>query len=280
VQTRFTRIELTQAHVADMNGDAKADLVFDDWFRTNAGVTVLLGDGTGRFPTALRYKVPSDASPSGINGATSLVVGDWVAGGANEIAHGRLSDGSIVILGVVNNQLVELSRLDLPARVPRLQVVRFNANKPQIVAFGQVLVPFTPTDYHTWLVETEGVVAAATAAPRRRTRAIGRATEFTGGRYHVGLEADCPIEGLRNWTIEREGMFADIHPSGPIERAEAVYIEEGLFVRIHVKGDNGTRILEGTLTPTPLGLSGKLFEWGRTPCGIWQVHKVTATLSH
>jgi hypothetical protein len=123
-------------------------------------------------------------------------------------------------------------------------------------------------------------VAAATAAPRRRSRAIGRATEFTGGRYHVGLESDCPIEGLRNWTLQREGLFVDIELSGPIEYAEAVYLDEGVFLRIHVKGDNGTRVLEGTLTPTPLGLSGKLFEWGKTPCGNWQVHKVTATLSH
>jgi len=73
----------------------------------------------------------------------------------------------------------------------------------------------------------------------------------------------------------------DVERSPVIERAESAFLEGQVFMRLHVKDGATTRILEGTLNVTDLGLSGKLFEWGDSPCGgRWQVHRVTASLSH
>lgn len=286
VQTRFVRLELFQPHFADLNGDGKADLVFNDNYRTGAGITALFGDGTGRFPQASRYAVsaPVEAN-TGIEHAwaTDIAVGDFIAGGATEVAFGQMGDGYVSILGVANNQLVELARLDVPARVPRVLLARFRSSRPELVVFGQVHVPGTPVSYQTWLIESEGTVEPATAAsaPRRRGRVIGRNAAFTGGRYHVAFEGDCPITAVRNLTLEREGMFIDVGLGGGIERAEAVYLDDELFLRLYIKDGDTTRVVEGTPAFTALGLGGKLYEWKDAPCSrSWQVHRFTATLSH
>lgn len=285
VRVRFTRSEMRYAHFADVNGDAKADLVFNAGLH-DSGATVLIGDGTGRFPGVMRYAVPGSGHPGG-NEATEIHVGDFVPGGSNEIAvaERREDAGYVTILGVVNGQLVDVARQQVESPHPHVEVVRFTANEPQIVAWGQWRNATAPRgerlNYTSWLIETEGTLEAATAAaPRRRGRAIGR-NGFTGGRYHVSFEGDCPVQSLRNWTLEREGMFIDIEESGPIERAESAFVDGEVFMRLHVKDGNATRILEGTLQVTALGLGGKLFEWADSPCGgRWQVHRVEATLSH
>lgn len=69
--------------------------------------------------------------------------------------------------------------------------------------------------------------------------------------------------------------------SSVIERGDAVFLNGEVFMRLHVKDGATTRVLEGTLSITELGLSGRLFEWGDSPCGgRWQVHRVVTSLSH
>ena len=285
-RTRFTRAQLKDARLADVNGDAKADLIFNGGLY-DSGVTVLTGDGTGRFPGALRYAVPHSQA-GGDSSAREVQVGDFITGGSNEIAvaETRGGVGSIAILGVVSGKIVELARHEVESEYPHVEVVRLTSNKPQIVAWGQWRNPTAPQgqrlNYTSWLIETEGTLAPAAAAvsPRGRTRAIGR-TGFTGGRYHVMFEGDCPLNSLRNWTLEKEGIFIDIEKSGQIERADAAFIDGEVYMKLYVKDGNATRVIEGTLQVTELGLSGKLFEWGDSPCGgRWQVHRVTASLSH
>lgn len=282
VQTRFTRMHLRFPKFGDLNGDGKADLVFNDSHRGDAGVTALFGDGTGRFPAAARYEVarPAPTSDYEFAGATPIAIADFIAGGANEIAFGQQGDGYVSILSVLNDQLVEVARADLDSLHPIVRVVRFTESKPQLVAFG----PSRGSGrwaWASWLITPEGTISPATApAVRRRTRAIGRTNNFNGGRYHVALEGDCPLLSLRSWSLEREGLFIHVDPTGPIERAEAVWIDGEIFMRLHVKDGSSTRILEGSLVPTAMGLSGKLFEWKNSPCGGWQVHRVTATFSH
>jgi hypothetical protein len=278
-------MELSQPQFADLNGDGKADLVFHDNYRTGAGITALFGDGTGRFPHASRYAVlPPVAAYAGIEyaWAADIAVGDFIAGGATEVAFGQMGDGYVSILGVADNQLVELARLDVPAQVPHVLNVRFRSSKPELVVFGQVYVPGTSISYHTWLIESEGTVAPATSASApRRGRVIGRNSGFTGGQYHVAFEGDCPITSVRNLTLEREGMFIHVGLGDGIERADAVYLDDELFLRLYIKDGDKTRIVEGTPTFTPLGLGGKMYEWKDAPCSRdWQVHRFTATLSH
>lgn len=281
VQARFTRTHLQGAKFADVNGDGKADLVFNDGHH-DAGITVLVGDGAGRFPGVVRYAVPG-SQPGGGGGASEIQVGDFIAGGSNEIAFGGA--GFVAIVGFANGQLAELARIDVEPNFPLVRVVRFSANKPQITALGQWYNASAPvgrrSDWVNWLIEIEGAATAPVSiSARRRGRAIGR-NAFTGGRYHVALEGDCPLTSLREWKLEREGMFVDVERSPVIERAESAFIDGQVFMRLHVKDGATTRILEGTLNVTDLGLSGKLFEWGDSPCGgRWQVHRVTATLSH
>jgi hypothetical protein len=280
VQARFTRTHLQGAQFADVNGDGKADLVFNDGYH-DAGITVLVGDGAGRFPEVVRYAIPN-TQPGGGGGGSEIQVGDFIAGGSNEIAFAGA--GFIAIVGFVNGQLTELARIDVEPNSPIVRVVRFTANKPQLTALGQWYNASAPvgrrSDWVNWLIEIEGATAAMNST-RRRSRAIGRSSVFTGGRYHVSLEGDCPLTSLREWELEREGMFVDVERSSVIERAEAAFLEGGVFMRLHVKDGATTRILEGTLNVTELGLSGKLFEWGDSPCGgRWQVHRVTASLSY
>lgn len=285
IRTRYSRAHMANAKFADVSGDGKADLIFQDALY-DAGVTVLIGDGTGRFPGVLRYMVPN-SQPGGTSGAREIQVGDFIAGGANEIALAETKDevGYLRILGVVSGQLTGLAEQEVEAQYPHVASVRFaSSNKPQIVAWGQWYNPTAPkgdrSNYTNWLIETEGAMAAATVTTSRRGRAIGR-TGFTGGRYHVFVEGDCPVNSLRTLSLDREGMFVDVEKSGAVEHGEAVFLNGEVFMRLHVKDGNATRILEGTLQLTELGLSGKLFEWGDSPCGgRWQVHRITASLSH
>lgn len=285
VRTRFTRMEMRDAHFADVNGDAKADLIFNEALH-DSGVTVLIGDGTGRFPGVMRYVVPGSGHPLVNAGAVEIRVGDFVPGGSNEIAVAERGQegGHLTILAAVNGQLAVVAKQPVESPHPYVEVARFTRDTPQIIAWGQWRNPTAPRgerlNYTSWLIETEGTMQATTAASRRRGRAIGR-HGFTGGRYHVSVEGDCPVNGLRNWTLVREGMFVDIEESPVIERADAVFLDGEVFMRLHVKDGNATRILEGTLQITDLGLSGKLFEWGDSPCGqLWALHRVEASLSH
>jgi hypothetical protein len=222
--------------------------------------------------------------PNG-GGATEIQVADFIAGGSSEIAFGKMGDGYLVILGVAEGKLVELARQDVEPAYPLAAVVRFTANEPQLVVFGQWFDTTAPRGtrlrYSQWFVESEGAVAQDVASPRRRGRVIGRSNGFTGGRYDVFLDGDCPLTSLRDWSLDVEGMFVHVAQTGVIERGDAVYLDGEVYMRLHVKDGANTRVLEGTLKMTELGLAGKLFEWNGSPCGgRWQVHRVEASLSH
>lgn len=300
VVTRFTRFRMAWAtKVADVNGDGKADLISNEGHNGAAGITVLFGDGTGRFPGVARYLVPQPTPGTMIylgkfprpvhelfpfGGATEIQVADFIEGGANEIAFGQQGDGYVAVLGVVDGQLVELARQDVEAASPTVQVARFTMNRPQLVALGQWYEESAPSGsrlrYSKWFFEPAGMAPQAVVFPRRRGRAIAR-NGFEGGRYHVSVEGDCALPSLREWSLDREGMFVHVSPSSAIERGEAVFLDGEVFIRLRVKDGAMTRVLEGTLKVTELGLSGKLFEWGDSGCGgRWQVHRVVASLSH
>lgn len=98
-RTRFTGIAPYSVDLADVNGDAKLDVVLVDWFDFNMGLTVLFGDGRGNFPSAAR---------SSAHGPSYIYAADIFAGGATEIVDTR--SGAVVVLGGDGNQLREAAR--------------------------------------------------------------------------------------------------------------------------------------------------------------------------
>lgn len=267
---RYTRNDVYEMKIGDVNGDGKADLVFALPNPPYSRFVVLLGDGTGRFPVMTEMTITDERGPS------VLEIGDFIAGGGNEIATSEQIGpdpygSTVVVYAMQNDRLREVARTTFPASGGLVTTARFRSNQPELLAYG-----YAHNRGVAFVMDSEGEIAAAPSRPHSRTRTIGRATSFPDGEYTVAVDSRCSISGLNGFTLAREGMFVDFAAS-PIEKVEGVFLDGVIYTKYTIREGDRTRVLDGTLVPDAGGrLTGKLIESGDTPCGGWQVYRVTA----
>lgn len=265
MRERFTRFGPQLMETGDLNGDGHLDIGFLSQADDRVAISALYGDGTGRFPGYARTILP--------RGSRSIAIGDFVPGGALELAYGT-SDGFVVIFSGMKDVVREVARVHVDAEELDVQTMRIRSATPELVTHGHVR---WNTNRFAFLVDT--AAGAIDARPRGRTRAIQRvAPAASAGTYSLEVESDCPLMGLTELTFDREGLFVDVATSDVIQSASGANLPDKLYLELQVKDGAETRLLVGELVPTPEGsLKGKLYEWQRTPCGrLWGSHKVTA----
>ena len=272
-EERYVRFGPRGLTTGDLNGDGHLDIAMVAYAETQPVITALFGDGAGHFPRVSRFAVPPSSGADYGTDVNNLVVGDFIAGGGQELMYGR-HDGVVVVMSGVNGHLREVARTTVAGRNLHLVSARFRAAQPEVIARGNLL---GHSEGATYLVETAGRVNP----PQNigRARSIRRVMNV-GGEYTLDVRSACPITGLNEWAFERDGIFVRFAPSPWIASAQAVYLDDVLYVELQVKDGAATRKLSGTLKPGEDSvLTGKLIESQRTPCGLlWETHRVTATM--
>lgn len=288
-RVRFTRKPYGSLEIGDVNGDGRADLTGLHTFEGRLSPLLLTGDGAGRFPGAVRYRIAEGAwEPSEY--LSDLVMGDFVPGGSNELAFAD-ADGTIFLLASQNGVLREVGRVRVDAVrgnwgaddivSPRLLRVRFETpNQYDLIAEGTSLDVRANPPRRVWHIEATGSLSAVgQSSVRSRVRAVAGHGDRITGEYRVNqLESSCPIT-LSNLRLEQEGMFVDVGLNEVVRGAEAVFIDGTIWIRLTVMNNGVSRELNGILRPGLNGFYGTLFEDGATPCGGWQWHKVTLDLA-
>ncbi|HUR83122.1 MAG TPA: VCBS repeat-containing protein [Thermoanaerobaculia bacterium] len=281
-RVRFTRRPIGLINIGDVTGDARNDLSGLHTFNGKEGPVVLMGDGAGRFPGVSRHHVQTDFSND------TLVIGDFIPGGAKEIAY---SDplGTVHLLTALNGGIRDVGSVTIDADIrpwtdnigPRLAVRHFrNASQDDLIVQAYSLDVRANPPSRVWLVDVQGNVSPiATASTRSRSRAVAGFADRLAGDYRVDiLESSCPIT-LSAVKFEQEGMFIDVQLNEQIRGAEAIYMDGQLWVRLTVMSNGTVRELNGMLKPVLTGgFAGKLFEDGATPCGGWQWHNVVLSV--
>lgn len=274
---RYTRDDVFGIQAGDVNGDGKRDLVFVMGNHPEVRLVALFGDGTGRFPETAEVSI-KDAIVNGHHVDTdpqSMLVGDFVPGGADEIAVSE-PQGDVVVYGVQNGRMNEVARASLDVYLPLLKTARFRSFKPELLVTGTIL---NPRHDEAWSIDALGEIAAPAKHPSRG-RAVGRALNFADGTYELSVQSDCPVPGFNSFTFDRDGLFVNFATSSVIQKAEAAYLDGAIDATFTIRDGDRLRVLSGALEPTADGrLTGKLIESGTTPCGKWQIHHVTA-VSH
>ncbi|HVE72961.1 MAG TPA: VCBS repeat-containing protein [Thermoanaerobaculia bacterium] len=280
-RVRFTRRRLGEVAIADVTGDGRKDLAGLHVFEGKETPVVLNGDGAGRFPGAMRLRVDNKFNND------SVVVGDFVPGGAKEIAYAE-PNGTVHIVSAINGQMRDLGSVTIDAEVrpwvdnigPTLSVRRFrSADRDDLIIQAYSMDVHANPPRRVWLIDAQGSIPATAASNvRSRTRAVGGFADRVTGDYRVDiLESSCPLS-LPDLTFQHEGMFVDVGLDERIRGAEAVFIDGTIWIRMTVLNEGVTRELNGTLRPAPTGgFAGTLYEDGTTPCGNWQWHKLTLT---
>jgi hypothetical protein len=273
-EERYTRGDVSSIQAGDVNADGKRDVVIQMGNYPEVRLITLFGDGTGRFPETAEVSIP-DINIGGQRIETfpqSMVVGDFVAGGGDEIAVSE-AQGDVVVFAMQSGRLVEVARAPFDLHLTLVRTVRFRSFKPELIVTGTVP---RSTRGESWTLDTTGELGAPERHPTRG-RALGRGTNFVDGQYEVSVQSDCPIAGFNSFTFHREGIFVDFVTGGVIAKADAVYTDFAINATFTMRDGEGLRVLDGSLAPTADGrLVGKFFESGKTPCGHWQVHDVTA----
>lgn len=282
-RVRFTRRPFGELAIADITGDARADLAGLHTFEGNVSPLVLTGDGAGRLPGALRLRVDSDFMNE------SFVVGDFVPGGAKEIAYAE-PNGTVHLLEATNGQIRELGKVTIDAAVkpwvdnigPKLSVRRFrSADRDDLIVQAYSMDVYANPPARVWLIDAQGSVApVARAAVRGRTRAVAGHASRIGGEYNIRmLSSSCPIP-LSSVRLEQEGMFLDVGLSDRIRGAEAIYAHDKIWMRLSVLDEGGvSRVVSGYLRPSSTGFEGTLFEDEKSPCGVWAAHRVVLEMA-
>lgn len=289
-RVRFTRTEMYEVNVADIDADGRPDLTAVQTFDQMPGLSVAMGDGRGHFPrfTRLRVEPPEGTQDPRRWAPSFMVVGDLVPGGGDEIVYATYS-GTVRLVAMNHGALRELGSVDLErvflqfgervAGAPGLQRVSFRApGKRDVIVEGWGTEGAPRITEQVWHLEIRGALAGTQSVPQRsRMRATGRTVRDISGEYDVSLtETSCPFS-LAGLKISLEGMFVDVEPNAQIRGADAVYIEGSLWMELTFQDGAATRVVRGMLRPTANGFSGTWFESGATPCGGSQRH--TAVIS-
>jgi hypothetical protein len=276
---RYTHLTARHPQIADVNGDNRADLVFNASLYHGSRVTVLYGNGTGRFPRVAHLTVPGETRRGMPAALENLAVADFYAGGSNEIAVG-VASGYAVVLSAMGDKLTEVARVDVPKLLnTKVYAGRFRSGS------GVDLYLVGIDVYHSdaQLVFADGSidmpVAAQTARRISRSRASGRMIRDPQfGEYEVTVDGACSAHLGGRWRFEREGLFVHVTGVPGLERVEAVAIDDDVFVRLFIQDLGKTRVLEGSVfSKWSPSLRGTLTELA-PPCGgEWAVHTVTGT---
>ncbi len=281
-RVRFTRRPFGAVSIGDVTGDARNDLSGLHTFDGKEAPVVLSGDGAGRFPSVARHRVNTDF----VN--DSIVIGDFVPGGAKEIAY---SDplGTVHILTALNGTIRDLGNVTIDAAVkpwtdnigPRLSVRHFRAaDRDDLIVQAYSLDVFANPPSRVWLVDVQGAISpVSVSSGRSRMRAVAGFADRITGEYGIDIiESSCPIT-LSELKFEQEGMFIDVALNEQIRSAEAIYMDGSLWLRLSVMSNGVMRELNGVLRPAATGgFAGKLFEDGATPCGGWQWHNLVLSV--
>lgn len=275
---RYTHLTPLEAQIADVNGDAKRDIVFISLYQQATRLTVLFGDGRGHFPRVAHMRVPADRTRGIDTELRTLAVADFFAGGAYEMAVAA-GPGDVAVLSAVGDRLTEVARLKPRLVSPYLRAGQFRRDE------GVDLFLLGHTKFHNeaQLIFTSGSFGAPQSAQqhRRRTsrsRAVGHLSSAPGaGEYDVTVSGACAANVSGRWQFVREGMFLDITGVRGLQNVEAAVIDNEVIVRVFINDMGRTRLLEGSLYPNgPNALKGMLFETN-PPCGgEWVAHEVQA----
>ena len=273
-EERFTRFGPNQMEAGDFDGDGNADIVFVSDSFQDLSLSILYGDGTGRFPGYANKRITE--TPWGEGGdARHFTVGDFVAGGAQEIAYGTHT-GAVIVISGMNGQVREIARNRVDGLAIEVHAIRIRSTTPEMFVFGHRR---SNPNHVAWAVETEGTVEAPQALGGvRTTRRLLPVLNQNGGTYRLDVESSCPVAGLTEFTFEREGLFTKWTTSPLIVAAKAAALPEELYIVMQVQDGSVIRTLAGSLVPAADGtLRGKLLENQKTPCGrLWASHTITA----
>lgn len=273
---RFTRTRPSYILTGDLNGDGHLDVFFASIVHDEKTFTVLFGDGTGRFPSFSRLASHSGSAYKQAD-TKGVVIGDFVAGGVQEIAYGRHA-GEVLVLSAAGNQLREVGRAQVEGQGLGATKMRFRSSVPELMAFGHIRYN---ANLAAWHVAVDGTAEAAAQQQRSRGRAMGRTfPAVNSGTYRLDVRSECPVSGLTEWTFEREGIFVEFTPDAVVQSAKAVSFPLGIYAELQVKDGATTRELQGWLTPTTEGLTGTLFEYKPACGGRYVTHKITAIPTH
>jgi hypothetical protein len=117
----------TWVAIGDLNGDGKPDLAVADYATGAGDVAILLGNGDGTFQTAVKYPA--------VNGADSVVMGDFNGDGNLDLAVASNSAGANSASGSAGTVTVLLGRGD---GTFRNSIVYGAGNNPLSLAVGDV----------------------------------------------------------------------------------------------------------------------------------------------
>lgn len=272
LQERFTRFGPQSIRTGDLNGDGHVDIAFVSRAQDQLAISAVYGDGTGRFPGYARQIITNNSWAELPPVAKDIEIGDFVPGGAQEIAYGTF-EGDIVLLSGFGNELAEVGRNRVDAQDIGVKAIRFRSATRELIAEGFIR---HNVNRAAWVVSTAGTIEAAHARVGGRTAARMLAAT-SGGTFRVDIDSTCPLTGLTEFSFEREGLFVHFATSPVLVSAKAAYLPGELYVELDVKDGDTIRTLKGTLEATPDGLVGDLHELKPTPCGRkWAAHEVTA----
>ncbi|HEX2059177.1 MAG TPA: VCBS repeat-containing protein, partial [Thermoanaerobaculia bacterium] len=276
---RYTYLKLTHPQIADVNGDAKADIVCLAAGVRDSRVTVLFGDGAGRFPGVSHFSVPL-MTDNGQANPREFRIADFHANGSNEIAVAAADH--IFMLSAVGGRLQELARIAVPAQenfVGAIFTARMRPGAaPELIARGQS-GPEHRYQYNMRVVLAEGEADAfaAPAKPRGRVRAVRGLEDLAVGTYDVKIESACPANLSTTWTIRREGIFVEFDPILGVVGVDAAYIDGEVLARVYVLDNGRLRTLDGSLYSQKSSMKA-IFTESDPPCGqTWVAHLVEGT---
>lgn len=276
---RYTYLSLILPEIADVNGDAKADLVAISHGVRDSRLSVLFGDGTGRFPGVSHFSVPL-LTENGYAHPRDFRIADFHANGANEIA--VASADHIFMLSAVGDRLQELTRLAVPQQenfVSGIFTARMRPNAaPELISRGQS-GPQSKFEWNLRVIAAEGEADAfpAPAKPKGRVRAVRGFEDLAVGTYDVRIESACPVNVSTTWTIRREGIFVNFDPILGVVGVDAAYIDGEVIARVFVLDNGRLRTLDGSLYSLKNSMKA-IFTESEPPCGqTWVAHLVEGT---
>ncbi|HEX7832819.1 MAG TPA: VCBS repeat-containing protein [Thermoanaerobaculia bacterium] len=245
---------------ADINGDGHADVVMTANMPDGShSVIGLYGNGSGYFPEFAQFM---DADYRG-----RLTVGDFYQGGGDEIAFVSEGREELLVLAAAGDQLqiVAQTPFALPNAYIHSGMFRRGGGSGFFVIASQQLG--RPQNSGGFFF-TDGVLAPAVLAGDSRRRASRSANTTVAGpeRYQNALNGPCPVAGLKNWTLTREGFFAELQVEGA-KSAEAAILGQSLITRIVVADGAKDRVLQGQLSLVYDRLRGVLNDAADTSCG-------------
>jgi hypothetical protein len=258
----FVGVQPHAIQTADTNGDGRLDIVLDeDASRHSYGITVLFGDGSGRFPKSTRVRHERSDFVS--------IAGDFFVGGGAELALNQ--GGTVVVYSASGDRLHEIARYETEhANAYAIASGNFTDDaRPELLAD----ISFMTNASEEYVLLPVGFVSS-------RQRAVRGAAEpdRISGAWLPTVESDCALPEIGALSLVRRGVAVELQSPG-IRDAAVAYVagDETLVMRFDVEG-KPSRQLYGELHVFDDGtIAGRLVE-DYTPCTMRQgSHRITLT---